>query len=124
MSLEQDSRIISENYKGKSIVYVDLKTLIGNKLTDVFKDIELFIEDKNDILFIFDVHKATIVGESLKSAKELGRKIKQHHKKTAFLGIEGAKKILLNSVLIFIGADSSKVRFFSSKDEALEWLIN
>ena len=111
---------------GKIIYYNDWKNLKtpeqfkpkideGNKNTE-----QLIKEGKNDILTLTDVSNSFIYGETIKLLNEAAKLAKPITKKTATVGITGAKKTLLNGINLLTKAS---IKYFDTVDEALNWLV-
>ena len=77
--------------------------------------------DKNDLLLLFDVTKASVFGNAFEHAKNFAKQIQPYRKKSALVGISGPKQMLLKSILLFSGS-AKKVQAFSTKEEAFDWL--
>ena len=117
-----NERIRREKYKGKEILLCDFTKLMGHQFIEFLNLCFEEIQKNQDQLIIFDVEKATIVGDALKEAKEFAKKIHPFRKKSAFLGIIGPKKILLESILMFSGS-SKYTKTFGDKELAMDWLV-
>jgi len=121
-----EKRIKIIEHQGKKIHFIDYSGLKDEKsliaiieLVDEFNKIQ--IEKKEtDFLILSDITNSFIYGDALKIMKESGNKIKPYTKKTALLGITGAKKVLLRTANAVLNLN---MRPFNSKEEALDWLV-
>lgn len=119
-----NERIKTETIDGKEIVTIDFSTLMADSLIEMIDVAHNYIKDKSDLLIIFDLTKASVFGEATTKAKEFAKVVKKHRKKAAFLGIKGAKSVILNSILLFAKSDRSKIKTCNSKEEAVAWLLS
>jgi len=101
MATDFKARISTEKYKNEIIVIFDFTKLTGNDFISMLKISEEYIVTEKDLLIIFDVTSATVFGEVLEEAKKFAKIIKNYRRKSALLGVIGAKKILLQSILFF-----------------------
>ncbi len=123
MNIDFKKRITIEKYNNELIVYFDFTKLSGVDFITMLNVSEKYITSKSNLLIIFDVSGSTIYGEVLDEAKKFAKVIKNYRRKSALLGVLGAKKILLQSILFFSGGMQSKVKAFETKEEALDWLV-
>ena len=121
---DYNERISVETHKGKEIYIIDYSKLMGDELIEMINKSEEYLEDKREFLIIFNLTQATVFGKALARGKEFAKFLKKHRKKSAFLGIEGPKKIILESILFFSGmTGSSVIKLFKTKAEAIDWLV-
>lgn len=120
------NRIKIIEHKGKKIHYIDYSGLRDEKsliaiieLVDEFnkKQIE---KKETDFLILSDLSNSYVYGDALQVMKESGKKIKPYTKKTALLGITGAKKVLLRTANAVLNLN---MKPFNTKEEALDWLV-
>jgi len=123
MATDFKARISTEKYKNEIIVIFDFAKLTGNDFISMLKISEEYIVTEKDLLIIFDVTSATVFGEVLEEAKKFAKIIKNYRRKSALLGVIGAKKILLQSILFFSGGLHSRAMAFDAKEDALNWLV-
>lgn len=90
-----------------------------NQLNVCFEFIEA--QNRNDLLLLFDITDATVFGEALAESKLFAKKIQPFRKKSALIGITGAKRVILQSVLLFAGS-SNQVKSFETSAQAELWL--
>ena len=119
-------RIQIIEHQGKKIHFIDYSELKDEKsliaiieLVDEFNK-ELIEKKETDFLILSDLSNSYIYGDALKVMKESGNKIKPYTKKTALLGITGAKKVLLRTANAVLKLN---MKPFSTKEEALDWLV-
>lgn len=120
-----DNRINIINHHGQDVHYMDFRKLyLKDFIAHLFTCLN-YIRNygKDDMLLLFDVTDASVFGESLSEAKKFAKEIIPFRKKSALIGVHGAKKVLLNSILM-ISNSGDKVKAFNSMDEALDWLVS
>ncbi len=117
------SRITIEYYKNQKISHLDFRKLSGDDFINMLNASRDYVVKNTDLLILIDVTGSSIFGKVVDEAKKFSRIIKPHRKKTALLGVEGAKKVLLQSILFFSGGFTPQVKTFDTKEDALEWLI-
>ena len=112
-------------HKGKKIAYLDYRNL---KKPDDFKakvgeTIERtnYYYDNNikDILVLTDLTGSFIYGDAPKYLKQSTKLGKPFVKKSAVIGLSGAKRVILNMINVFSGYQT---KAFSSIEEAKDWL--
>ena len=113
-------------HKGVKIVYLDYRNL---KKTEDFKrkvhatiERTKFYEENNisDLLVLTDLTDSFIVGDASKYLKQSTKLGKSFVKKSAVIGITGAKKVILNIINVFSGYQT---KAFDTAEEAKDWLI-
>ena len=120
---EAKARMKWFEYKDKEILLDDYTNLYPEQFAPLVKNIaNLTLESgKKDILLIVDVTNSYANKEAVNAFVEAGKISKDLLTKTAVVGITGVKKILLNIVNKFSGANA---KTFATLDEAKEWLIS
>ena len=118
-------RYIIKNYKGKKIYISNYCNMKGQEYADLIyentkKSIEHSKAEGESILIITNVKDTYITREILEAFKNVAKDIKPYAKKSAVLGVEGIKKMFLNTVNMF---SSLQTKAFDSEIEACEWLI-
>jgi hypothetical protein len=117
-------RIEHFNYQGKQFIYYDLSNLRSNDQFREFiehakKDIQQYPMDGSFFSItniegvIYDTETKTIVGEWM----NFNRPYIRHG---AVIGLDGIKRIMVNSIFKMIGR--SNMKFFRARDEAAQWL--
>ena len=113
-------------HKGKDIIYLDYRGLknpeeFKKKVGETIKRTEYYLENNiKDILVLTDLTDSYIYGEAPKFLKESTKLARPFVKKSAVIGISGAKRIFLNTVNMFSGYET---KAFQTKEDALDWLI-
>ncbi len=110
-------------YKGKEVVILDYKGAKTND--DMLYNLKAhgdYLESQPGKMLILDDLSGTYISrEFLAKAKALGKELESKRAKGAMLGIEGIKKILLKSYVVFTKAN---IKPFESREEALEYLVS
>ncbi|MDF1549760.1 MAG: STAS/SEC14 domain-containing protein [Bacteroidales bacterium] len=108
-------------YKGKEMLYCDYKSLSDDEIIELIKHIEHLIlnSGKNQILKVNDVRGLFVSAEVLAEIKRSSKILKPYLKKSAYVGITGAKKFLLE-VVNYVSSGNAKP--FVERDEALDWI--
>ena len=112
------------SYKEKQVLYADYADF-GNDHealeieVDAITDILLGGPDKS-VLLLVDVRNTVGSSEATDCLKKSALKVKEKVHKTAVVGVEGYRKILLRAVSAFSGMDLTPV---DDPDEAKEWLV-
>ena len=116
------------NYQGKEIYnlnYSNHKTV--EDLAEAIKKARLFrktspkLAAMRDILMLVDLSNSFVYGEGYEELKRSGKELKPITKKRAVVGLNTAKKIMLNAYNRFLNAD---FRAFDSTEEAKRWLVS
>ncbi len=119
-------RIQIIEHKGKKIHFIDYSGLrLADELIEIISMVDKFNQEqisagRTDFLILSDLTNSYVYGEAMDMMKKSGAKIKEHTKKTALLGITGAKKVLLRTVNAVMNLN---MKPFDNKEEALDWLI-
>ena len=113
----------AHEYKGHKIILIDLKGVQPEGIksrVEAAKKIVL-ASPPASVLLLTDFRNMRYDQERTDYAKQVSKDIKPCVKKSALLGIEGLKKIILQSMMIFSGRTNMKP--FAEVQDALEWLI-
>ena len=114
-------------YNGQKILFVDFSNFEN---TDQFlkqmhkvdeKIHELIKTNQKDILLFTDINNSQINNAVLSKLKEVGKLGKPILKKSALIGITGAKKTLLNIINMITKMPN---KAFDTKNEAFDWLTS
>lgn len=87
----------------------------GNKIK------ELINSDEQNLLMFTDISNSQINRTTLSKLKEIGKLGKPILKKSAIIGVTGAKKSLLNIINMITKMPN---KAFDTKTEAFDWLTN
>jgi len=110
-------------HKGKKIMYVDYTACKTSQDTLVVLDKvkQEYLKTKEMITVLNDFRGAYGSQEYMKKVSELGKELFTiRTSKSAAIGVEGIKKILVNAYNIFA---KNKVTIFATREEALDWLV-
>jgi len=113
-------------HKGEDIIYLDYHGLkkpedFQDKVGETIKRTKYYLENGiKDILVLTDLSDSYIYGDAPKYLKESTKMARPFVKKSAVIGISGAKRILLNMVNLFSGYET---KAFQTKEEAIDWLV-
>jgi hypothetical protein len=122
-SSSTENKTGAHEYKGHKIILIDLKGLQPEGIISRVEGAKKIIlaSPPASVLLITDFRNMRYDHERTEYAKQVSKDIKPFVKKSALLGIEGLKKIILQSMIVFSGRTNMKP-FLEAKD-ALEWLI-
>ncbi len=108
------------DYAGKKILYVDYS---GSTKEDALKILEeaagIFRSSKEKILSLDNYTNGYATKEFMDRAKQLSDVFSTKRKKGAAVGVQGMKKVLLNTYNIFA---KDKIKPFDTEEEALLYL--
>ncbi|MFN8672327.1 MAG: hypothetical protein U0457_09670 [Candidatus Sericytochromatia bacterium] len=111
-------------YKNKKIVYSDYRNQKGEEAIKTLyeeRDFFLKLKDGDKVLVLSDFRGAYGSNEFMEISKKLGKEVFAPKTiKSAILGIEGVKKVLLKAYVFFTGEN---LKPFDSEELAKEWLI-
>ena len=110
-------------HKGHKIILLDLKGVQPEGIVSRVEQAKkmIFESPPVSVLILTDFRNMRYDKERTEYAKQTSKEIKPFVKKSALLGIEGLKKIIVQSMMVFSGRTNMKP--FSEVKEALEWLI-
>lgn len=118
-----DERISVYEYKGKKIIEENYSNLGPEDIIAVFNKAPKYIraEPKGSVLNLVRVTDARYNSEVIDVMKKISKEDKPYIKKTAVLGIDGLKRILLKAISIFSGRG---FQVFDEEEAAKEWLVS
>ena len=109
------------NYKGNEVLYLDYRGMNENQMIQtLYEATERSIQDNKPRLLLTNITGTFVLPDFLKKAKEEGKRTKHLTLKSAIVGIEGAKKVLLKFHNLFVGSEMVP---FHDEEEAKEWLV-
>ena len=107
--------------KGKEIMYLDYRGMNEKQMIQTVEEAtERSLQDNKPRLLLANASGTFVLPNFLKKAKEDGKRTKHLTLKSAIVGIEGAKKVLLKFHNLFVGSEMVP---FHDEEEAKEWLI-
>ncbi len=111
-----------ETYKGKRIFYAhyDHLTMEDFRAEVVAVEEEVFKQPKNSILLLVDITSQIISPEVLNLSKNTALHCQPWLRKTAIIGVTGAKKAIIDIVMKFSG---NKILAFETAEQAKDWLV-
>jgi hypothetical protein len=116
------NRITWITHKGKKILSCDYQ---GAPTEEIIKSFKIanntMFRSPVPLLVLSDFSDTEITGEAVRYLKNAeSRQAAEKMKKSAVLGIDGVKRVLLN---FYNAANGGKARAFGSREEALDWLV-
>jgi hypothetical protein len=109
-------------YKGKQLLYCDYRNLYDDDVIRLIKIVDEVVlsSERKDLLKINDVRGQFATSAILPEIKRSSKLQKPYLKKSAYVGITGVKKILLDAInrVSNIGAKP-----FTDIETAKEWLV-
>jgi hypothetical protein len=111
------------DYNGQKIIFLDLNGVQPEGIKSRVEEAKtlIFASKPNSVLLLSDFRDMRYDRERTDYAKQVSLDIKPFVKKSALLGIEGLKKIIMQSLIVFSGRTNMKP--FAEVKDALEWLI-
>lgn len=116
------------SYEGKQIYHLDYtnhKTV--EDLAETIRKARAYRKSSpklaamRDMLMLVDLSNSFVYGEGYEELKRSGKELKPITKRRAVVGLNKAKKIMLNAYNRFLNAD---FRAFDDKEEAKKWLVS
>lgn len=113
-------------HKGKEIYFINYSNIkFEEEFLEAIRSTNAFREKvrnlgKKDLLMLVDVSDSYIYGQAFSEIKRSGKITQSLTKKTAVVGVTGAKKTFLDMVNIFT---SLNVKAFDRIEEAKDWLV-
>jgi len=113
-------------HKGKEIYFIDYTNLkLENEFLDAIKSTNAFREKvkssgKKDLLMLVDISNSFVYGQAFSEMKRSGKLTQGITKKTAVVGVTGAKKTFLDIINVFT---SLNVKPFDNIEQAKDWLV-
>ena len=111
------------DYNGRKIIFLDLNGVQPEGIKSRVEGAKKIImsSQPDSVLLLTDFRDMRYDRERTDYAKQVSIDIKPFVKKSALLGIEGLKKIIMQSLMVFSGRANMKP--FAEVKDALEWLI-
>jgi hypothetical protein len=115
-------RITKIYHKGKEILFINYSNVkIESEMIAIIRaQKELVLKDNKKYLFCADYTGSFTPTEYMKEANNFLNATKHLTIKGAFLGVTGAKNILLSSIISLFGMN---FKTFSDKNSALDYLV-
>jgi beta-galactosidase GanA len=108
-------------HKNKKILYVDYRELNEEEmLKQLDYESELIMQQPEPILYLGDFTNTIATTNFMNKANDWGKKTEKNTARSAVLGINGMKSVLLNMYNLFTGA---RMRSFNNMEEAKEYLV-
>ena len=109
------------DYKNKEISYLDYRGMNEKQMIQTLEEAtEWTLQENKPILLLTNASGTFVLPDFLKKAKEEGKRTKHLTLKSAVVGVEGAKKVLLKFHNLFVGSEMVP---FHDEEEAKEWLV-
>ena len=109
------------NYKGNEILYLDYRGMNENQMIQTLNEAtERTFQDNKPRLLLTNITGTFVLPDFLKKAKEDGKRTKHLTLKSAVVGVDGPKKVLLKFYNLFVG---NEMKPFHSEEAAKEWLV-
>jgi hypothetical protein len=110
------------DFKGKKILYVDYRKHTEDEMIDLLEKEANMMKENGKTKLIVNFDGAAVPPNFLKRAKELGKEtINPNTDKSAIVGVDGIKAILLKAYNTFSG---DKLHPVKTLDEAKEYVIS
>ncbi len=113
-----------DTYKGHKYMINDYSGIGGDvaalKVEQDYMIKEITSQPLGSVLCLAETQGLFGTPDMLEILKAASKVSKPYVKKTAVLGVEGAKKILAKTVTLFTGQST---QYFDTREQALEWLI-
>ena len=112
-----------ETYKGKRILFARYDHLALDEYRAEIEAVEEVVlqQPKNSVLLVVDTTGIIISPEALKLAKNTALHCRPYIRKTAILGMTGARKAILEIVVKFSG---NPVAAFETVERAKDYLVS
>ena len=106
----QQNKTGEYDYNGRKIIFLDLNGVPpeGIKSRVELAKTLIFASQPNSVLLLTDFRDMRYDRERTEYAKQVSKDIKPFVKKSALLGIEGLKKIIMQSLMVFSGRTNMK----------------
>ncbi len=109
------------DYKGKEILYIDYRGMNEKQMIQILDEVtKQSLHDNIPRYLLTNISGTYVLPDFLKKAKEDAKRTRHLTLKSAIVGVEGPKKILLKFHNLFVG---SEMKPFHDEEEAKEWLI-
>jgi len=113
----------TEIIDNKTVVINDYTGMKSNEMADMIETMMFFNrkQDTKPYLLLVDVTDCYANNEVVERFKEAASEVKAFADKTAVVGIEGIRKVLLKAVIKFSHIELAE---FETEDEAKKWLVS
>lgn len=110
------------DHKGKQILVTDFRNLSPEEmLENIRNSIPVITGHEGNLLVFCRLENCLLMPEFMEFAKKHSKEVEPKFDKYAVTGMNGLKKILLNSYSLFT---NSKNKAFSTELEALDYLVS
>lgn len=111
-------------YKSKKILHLDYRGAKNeHEMIELLEKGNEYIKNSGrKILVLVDYAHTYATQTYMDKLKENGKQNAPFIEKTAVLGVEGIKKILMNTYVLFTG--EKNIKLFENEDKAKEWLVS
>ena len=110
-------------HNSKTVICLDYTKLEGQEYINAIRESEMSAgaSDINDRLILVDATDSVVDKEVLQALKSLSAKVSDYTDRTAVIGVSGIQMLFMRAISKLT---KSKMRPFSNRDEALEWLTS
>lgn len=117
------NRVSQIKYSDKTIVQIDLSNAEEEDIVEAVNTLIKYLKKSGtrSHLLLTDVTNSYIFGSRFNYAKDAMKTIRPYTSRRAMIGLSDSKKILLRTANVFAGGSPTSV--FSTKEEALEYLV-
>jgi hypothetical protein len=111
------------SYKGKSVVVVDIANTKPAETISALNvaQKQISLHPTNSVLILTDVTGTTYNNEVSVAIKDFTAKNSAYVKKSAVVGVDGLRMVLLRTVMLLTRRD---IKPCATRQEALDWLVN
>jgi hypothetical protein len=116
------NKIYFLEHNGKKILYHDLRACTADECVKILEEAKLFITSlpvDNSLLGLNDVRDAKINTAVIQAAKEYAKIAKPYSYKSAIVGVDGLKNIMLQGIIQFSNLNIAQ---FDTIEKAKDWL--
>jgi hypothetical protein len=117
------NRIYFIEHKGKKILHHDLSGCNAEECIKILEEAKINITKlppDNSILGLNDVRNAKINTAVLEAAKEYGKMAKPYIAKSAIVGVDGIRNVMLQGI---IQISNINLKQFDTIEKAKDWLV-
>ena len=112
-------------YKGVTVAHTDFRGLQGKALSDQmeFNLVELLEKAsgvKKSLLLLTDLTDVPMTGDTYSKVRKTSEVLAPYLKARATLGVSGSRKFVVNALNAIV---DYPLKVFSTKEAALEWLV-
>ncbi len=113
------------DYKGKKILYVDVRQATGEQFVAVLdKSKAMLLAQPSKVPYLGNIEDATVSREVMDWIKENGPDTgRQKMSKLAVVGATGVKKVFMEVVQMVLTKVAVPARPFKTEQEAKDWLV-